>query len=254
MNINIESAWILMLFLATIRVGAVLVMSPLFNLGGVPANFRVLFVLALTLAMVSAVAVPAVPIRDLGHLALAATSELVIGMALAFGVFVTFATFQLAGRIMDLQLGFGVANLIDPSTRTQVPLLGAFLNVLAVMVFFAIDGHHMLIRGLAFSFAQIPPGSPPTGIDPSVLVAGFGGMFIYAAALAAPVMVILLLLDVVMAVIARTMPQVNVFIVSLPLKIFIGLVVLAISLNTMSPVFARIFESLFEGWHQLLVK
>ena len=252
MTIGAEFVWLVAVMLVAIRIGAILMMTPLFALGGVPPNIRVLSAFGLAAVLVGALSVPLPTIVTLSQLVGAAITEAVIGMALAFGVFAAFAAFQLAGRILDMQLGFGVATLIDPSTRTHAPLLGTILNLTALAFFFAIDGHHLLIRGIAFSLEQMPPGSTLTQIDPSVLVAQFGAMFVYAAALSAPVMVTVLLVDVVLSVIARTMPQMNVFIVGLPLKIIVGLMVLAISLTSLSPVFARLFASLFDGWHHLL--
>jgi len=253
MTATAEIAWILAIALVALRIGAVLVLTPLFSIGGVPAHVRVFLVIALAVLMVGAVGIQTFDIpTSLGALVLAGLSEVVLGALLAFGLFTAFAVFQLAGRLMDMQVGFGIAALIDPTTRTQSPLLGTFLNLIAVAAFFAIDGHHLLIRGLAFSLERIPPGTPLIDVDPGAVVAQFGGMFVYALALAAPVLFVILLVDVVLAVIARTMPQVNVFIVSLPLKIFVGLVVLAISLNYAAPLMSRVFENLFNYWHDLM--
>lgn len=253
MEVSVETAWILAVALIALRIAAVLALTPLLVGSGVPANVRVLFIVALSVLLMSALATKPLPqIVTLGQLFAAAVTEVVVGASLAFGVFTAFATFQLAGRLMDLQLGFGVASLIDPATRTSAPLLGTFLNLLAVAVFFAVDGHHLLISGIAFSLEQIPPGTPMPQLDAAALVSQFGAMFVYAAALAAPVMVVVLLIDVVMAVIARTMPQVNVFVVGLPLKIFAGLVVLAISLRYLGPVMTNVFETMFGYWHVVL--
>lgn len=253
MSASAEAAWIVAVALVALRLGTVLVLTPLFSLGGIPANVRVLLILALAVLMVSALGIQGfVAPTSMGELALAGLSELVLGALLAFGVFTAFAVFQLAGRVMDMQLGFGIATLIDPTTRAASPLLGTFLNLVAVAAFFAIDGHHLLIRGLAFSLERIPPGTFIADVDPGAVVAQFGGMFVYALALAAPVLFVILLVDVVLAVMARTMPQVNIFIVSLPLKIFVGLIVLAITLNYAAPLMTRVFENLFNYWHNLM--
>jgi flagellar biosynthetic protein FliR len=253
MTLVIDIAWIVTVILVAVRLGAVLLLTPIFSLGSIPGHVRVLFVFALAAMLVGGLGVGArLPVESIASLLSAILIEGIIGALLAFGLFTAFATFMLAGRIVDMQLGFAVANLIDPTTRTQVPLLGSFLNVVAVVAFFAIDGHHMIIRGIAFSLEQIPPGTGLPVMDLGAVVVQFGAMFLYAVALVAPVIFTLLLIDVVIAVIARTMPQVNVFIVTLPLKIFVGLVMLALSLRYMSPVMARIFEVLFEYWNNLL--
>ena len=254
MTFLVDIGWILAIGLIALRVGAVFALTPLFAFGGVPVNVRVLFILALSAMLMATLRTSGLALHhaSLGDVFVAAASELVLGGLLAFGVFTAFAAFQFAGRIMDMQMGFGVASLIDPSTRTSAPLLGTVLNLVAVVVFFAIDGHHMIIRGLAFSLDRIPPGTPLPDIDPAVVLAQFGGMFVFALMLAAPVMFAMLLVDVAMAVTARTMPQMNVFIVSLPIKILVGLATLVITLRYLNPAMGRIFESLFDYWHSLL--
>ena len=253
MSLVIDMGWIATVWLVAIRIGTIFLLTPLFALGGVPVRVRVLFVLALSLTLVTAIAPATTAVLNTpGGLFIAAISEVFIGGLLAFGVFTAFAAFQLAGRIMDMQLGFGVASLIDPSTRAPTPLLGTLLNFTALVVFFAIDGHHMIIRGIAFSLERIPPGTPLPNIEPAALVAQFGSMFVYALMLAAPVVFVVLMVDIAMSVMARTMPQMNMFIVSLPLKIMVGLATLAISLHYLNPVMARIFETLFNYWHTLL--
>jgi flagellar biosynthesis protein FliR len=253
MELTVDMLWVLTVLLVALRIATIFVLTPLFALGGLPGRIRLLFVLVMSVSLVSALAVPPpVAIHGLGGLVTAAVGEVLFGALLAFGLFTAFATFQLAGRMLDLQMGFGVASLIDPATRAQSPLLGTLLNLIAVAVFFAVDGHLMLIRGLAFSIEHLPPGGSFAAVDTGAVVAQFGGMFVYALALAAPVLIVLFLVDVAMAVMARTMPQLNVFIVSMPLKIMVGLFVLVVSIRFMGPLMARIFEQLFFYWQGLM--
>jgi flagellar biosynthesis protein FliR len=252
MTLIVDMGWVLTVLLVALRIAAALALTPVLAMGGMPARVRLLLVLALAVSLSSALVVPVASTAfTLGGLLIAAMSELVFGGLLAFGLFTAFAAFQLAGRTIDLQVGFGVATLIDPATRLQAPLIGTFLNTLALAVFFAIDGHHMVVRGLAFSLAHLPPGTPLGSLDVGAVVTQFGSMFIFALALAAPVMIVIFLVDIAMAVMARTMPQVNIFIVSLPLKILVGLIMLVISVRFMGPLMERIFENMFTYWQQL---
>lgn len=254
MAISAQLPWLLTVMLVSVRLGVVVIMTPVFSLIGLPVKIRLLFVLALSATLVSGMepgfAAPA--IDSPGSLALAAAHEFLIGSLLAFGLLAGFAAFQFAGRIMDIQLGFGVAGLIDPTTRAPAPLLGTVLNMAAVLTFFVIGGHRLLLKGLAFSLQQIPPGSALRGVPLDQVLAQFGAMFVFAALLAAPVMTVVLLVDIAMAVMARTMPQMNVFIIGLPLKILVGLIVLAISLGFLGPAFSLVFEGIFTGWQALL--
>ncbi len=253
MQIDANISALIMILLVTIRFSAVFLLSPLFSFGKVPVRFRLFFLLVLSLVLVGVNGYGGViQITDIGTLIEAAAHELLLGGLLAFGVFTSFAAFQFGGRIVDLQMGFGVAGLIDPSTNNQSPLIGTVLNIMAVMTFFLLDGHHLIIRGLAFSLEKIPPSTGLLSINPHILVAQFGVMFVLGFALVAPVIVTIVLLDIAMAVAARTMPQVNIFIMSFPLKIFVGLLVLAISLNYMSPMLEKIYSGIFDYWNQIL--
>jgi flagellar biosynthetic protein FliR len=257
MSLSAEVSWLVATLLVAVRLGLVMVMTPILSVLGMPLNVRLLLVLALSATLVAGLD----PMSaggmsagrwDAGDLLLAVVNEAVLGSLLAFGVLAAFAAFQFAGRIMDIQMGFGVAGLIDPATRNRAPLLGTVLNMTALLTFFLVGGHRLLLRGLAFSLERIPPGAPLTSLPLRTVVEQFGGLFVYAALLAAPVMTVVLLLDIAMAMMARTLPQMNVFIVGLPLKIFVGLAVLAISLGFISPAFSDVFDALFAGWQKTI--
>jgi flagellar biosynthetic protein FliR len=239
--------------LVATRFSPVFLLTPLFAMVQVPVRVRVLFTLAMSLVLVAGLNISAVAAPEtLTDLVRAIFSELMIGMALAFGIFMAFGAFLFGGRLLDFQMGFGVANLIDPATHTQAPLLGTILSLMAVITFYLLDGHHLMIRGLAYSLEKIPPGSALKDIDPQLMIAQFGVTFVYGLAVVAPAVAVLLLVDVGMAVAARTMPQVNMFIVGFPLKIFLGLLVLALSLNYMGPLLERIYASIFIYWQKIL--
>jgi flagellar biosynthesis protein FliR len=239
--------------LVATRISPLFLMTPLFAVTRVPGRVRMLLVLALSVLLVGGQDLILVdPPTSLSGLLSIMVSELMLGATLAFGLFTAFGAFLFGGRILDFQMGFGVASLIDPATHTQAPLLGTVLNLMAVMTFFLLDGHHLLIRGLVYSLEKIPLGTSLRELDPQVVIAQFGVMFVYGMAVVAPVVMTLLLLDVGMAVAARTMPQVNMFIVGFPLKIFMGLMVLALSLNYMGPLLEKIYASVFLYWQQVI--
>jgi len=155
MVLRVDPAWAALVLLVGLRVAPLFVMAPVLGSVRAPNLVRALLVVALSAAVVgvSGAALAAVP-ASLAELLLLAVTELVVGAALAFGLAAAFAAFLFAGRLLDLQFGFGVASLIDPSTRAHAPLLGTALNLAAVCVFFAADGHHLLIRALALSLMR----------------------------------------------------------------------------------------------------
>jgi flagellar biosynthetic protein FliR len=254
MQITADVQWFISVLLASIRVGAVFLFSPIFSLTGAPIQFRVLLVLGLSALLVTSLGLhPAIAPTGLGELLQYSSHELLIGLTLAFGVFAAFASFLLGGRILDFQMGFGVANLIDPATNTQTAMMGVVLNMIAVMIFFLVNGHHMLIRGLAYSFDKVPLGQALGQLNIDAVVAQFGYMFTFSVMAVAPALFAILLLDIGLAVMARTMPQVNIFFISIPLKIFVGLFITAISMRYIWPLMEKVFSSIFQYWEQVLV-
>jgi flagellar biosynthetic protein FliR len=242
-----------LVMLASLRFGALFVLAPVFGGASLPAQFRVLFVLAFAAMLVAAVRPAALPIHvEVVPLVLAALSELAIGAAMAFGLFTAFGAFQFAGKLLDLQIGFSIGTVFDPVTRAQSPLLGSALNMLALVLFFALDGHHMLMRGVAYSLQRVPPGSLPANWSVVPLVDQFGSMFVFGLVLVAPVVFALLLVDVGLGIVSRTMPQLNIFTVGIPAKIVVGLLIFMGTLTALAPVMARVFASTFSYWQRLL--
>jgi flagellar biosynthetic protein FliR len=253
MTLRADMAWLTLVLLFSLRVAPLFILAPVLGSAPAPALARAALALGLSAAVVSAsgAALDAVP-GTLPALLAAAATELVLGAALAFGLAAAFAAFLFAGRLLDLQFGFGIATLVDPSTRAQAPLLGTALHLLAVVLFFVLDGHHMLLRALAFSLERFPPGGSLAALQPEAVAVQFGVVFSAGLAVAAPALLAVLLLDVAFAVASRTMPQMNVFIISIPFKIALGLAMLALSLPFLAPAMRTAFESVFRYWDALL--
>jgi len=249
MDLRADSNFLLSVMLVSIRIGAVLLLTPLFAVGEVPLRIRVLLALGLSVVLVAAVPFEAAAApQSVGGVVQAAGLEVVTGGLLAFGVMAPFAALSFGGRVLDFQLGFGVASLVDPATRDEAPLLGTLLQMLGVTTFFLLDGHHLLVRGLVASLERIPPGTALAELDGARLVAHFGLLFSFGVVAVAPVLVTLLLLDVGMAVAARTMPQVNMFILGIPIKVLVGLTVFAASLRYAGPLLERLYTAVFAYW------
>jgi flagellar biosynthetic protein FliR len=250
---RIDMQLVLAGLLLSVRVGMVLFMTPVLGAAGIPLRIRVLALLALTLCLTLALSPPvAGDIGAMPGLLMALVNEVLWGALLGFGLHTAFAAFLVGGRLLDLQMGFGVATLFDPGTRSQMPLLGLLLQLMGIAAFLAIDGHHMVLRGLALSLRAAPLGASPLGVSPSVLLHQFGLMFTLGLSLVSAAVFCVFLADVGMSVVARLLPQANVFLLSIPVKIFAGLSVLALSAPFMGPVLSRIFESVFPYWDALL--
>jgi flagellar biosynthetic protein FliR len=252
MRLAFDSAWIAAVLLVSIRLGPLMILTPVLGSADIPVRARVLLALALSALTVSAMSRTwTIDISSASALIDAAAVELLIGGALAFGLLAAFAAFSFGGRLLDLQIGFGVASLIDPSTRGQAPLLGTLLSLVAIAVFFAADGHHVLLRGFVQSLDRVPPGTSWSSLPIEAIVVQFGAVFAYGLTIVAPAVFALLLLDVALALAARTMPQMNVFIVSMPLKVVVGLLMLALSSSYLLPAMQRVFDSIPRYWERL---
>ena len=239
--------------LVSARLAALFLFSPLFMSASVPGTVRVLFSIGLGAGLVASLdLVPATLPVTVGEMIRAIVVEVFVGATMAFGLFAAFAAFLVGGRVLDFQMGFGVANVVDPGTSAQAPLVGTALNMMAIGTFFLLDGHRLLMRGIAYSLERVPIGQGFHSLSVEAVAAQFGVMFVFGLAAVIPAVVSLLLMDTAMAVAARTMPQVNVFILSLPLKILVGLSVMALTLPNIGPLLERVYESVFRYWERVL--
>ena len=250
--LHIDTQSLLAGLLLSIRLGMVMFMTPVMGAAGIPVRIRVLALLVLTLCMTLGLSpAQASDVGTMPALSLATLSEVLWGALMGFGLNTAFAAFLVGGRLLDLQMGFGVATLFDPGTRSQMPLLGLLLQVTGIAAFLAVDGHHMVLRGLALSLRAAPLGASPLGVSPAVVLHQFGVMFSLGMVLVGAAVFCVFLVDVGMSVVARVLPQANVFLLSMPVKIVAGLSVLALSAPLMGPVMLRIFESVFRYWDAL---
>jgi len=249
---DIDPRWLASVSLVSLRVGVLFLLAPVLAGLGRMVTIRVLLTLALSATFVSgAVALPAVRV-DMGNLVAAAVAELVTGGVLAFGVFAAFGAFALAGKILDVQSGFGIGSVYDPVTRAGAPLFATLLDMGAVVMFFGMDAHHALMRGIAFSLQQVPPGTGLDAIPLDAVTRQFGLMFSLGVALMVPVLAVLLLVELGLAVVSRVLPQMNVIMVMVPAQVAAGLVVLALTITTLEAPMAKVFASIFTYWERAL--
>lgn len=230
--------WVQATLLASVRLGLGLGMTPLFSAFSVPMLARL--ILVLTLAGLAAstypISLPAAGQLNLPFLAVALFKELALGLLLSVGVHAAFAVFAIAGRLIDAQMGFTLGAVLDPVSKGHAAVMASGLNMLAVVLFFASDACHMLFTGYFQTFELLPIGTG-TNLDGWFPVAqGVGSMFAIGFVMASPVVIALLLADVVVAVVSRNLPQMNVMFLSIPLKVLLGMAVMAASVRLMSPV------------------
>jgi len=191
---------------------------------------------------------------DLGGYLLQFLGELLTGAAIGFLTQIAFAVFQVAGQFIDMQTGFGVVNVIDPQSGLQYPVIGTFKYLIAVIFFLTINGHHYLLAALNKSYHIIPIGKAHiSGSLVSWILNLAGGMFSTAFQIALPILGALFIADLALGVIARTVPQMNVFLVGMPLKIGLGLALVLVMMPYLVWAFGRIFAGLFEDLNTIII-
>ena len=249
---------VVLVFLLSVRLSAVFLLTPILFAAPLPPTARVLLVLALSIALalghVQETPAPelAAIVQAPGRLLLAVLTEAALGALLAMGILLAFAAFSFAGTLLDLQIGFGMASVYDPVSRRQVPVLTDAFNQAAVLVFFLVNGHHALMRGLAFSLERFPLGQPWDVVPAAhILMKKAGAVFALGFSLAAPVVCCVLFVEFALGVISRNLPQMNTFVVGVPAKIAAGLLALALWQGGAGTAMMRIYQSIYATWDQL---
>jgi flagellar biosynthetic protein FliR len=229
--LNLEPAQVTALFLVLARLSPLFAIAPLFGSRLLPGRARALCAVGLAVGLAPIVAPHAHEPATVLDLALAMAAEVLVGLAFAFIVAAVFAGVSAAGSLLDGLIGFSFGSLVDPATGTQASVLANLYGLVAVMVFIAIGGDAWLIQGIVRTYALVPLGHFPA---PAAMATGaehaVATLFVAAIEVAAPVLLALVLTDAALGVIARAVPQLNVFAVGFPAKIVVGLLVLVAAL------------------------
>lgn len=241
--------WAANVLLLSARLSALLLMTPILHAVPLPASVRLLLVIGLSAVLALPFAGQPPLAADVGALFAAFLQELAVGATLGLGVLMAFAGFALAGRLIDVQVGFGMAQVFDPLTRTQIPVLTSLFTLAGVLLFFLLDGHHVLLRGVAFSLERFPLGQPWAVQDAAgPVLKQAAALFTLGFALAAPVVLSLLLVEFALGVVARNLPQVNMFVLAMPVKVLAGLLALSVWVAGMEGVTQRIHGQIHRTW------
>lgn len=255
-SLRVDMASVMAGVLLSLRLGMVLFLTPILGGSGVPARIKVITILALSLWLVLAwqpqMDFARLALQSLPAFVLSLLAEAVWGLLLSFGLIAAFAAFLMGGRLLELQMGLGMATLFDPATRSQMPLLGVLLQMMGVLGFLGMEGHHMVLRALAASLETIPLGSLPLQVPLPAVLAQFGLCFSLGLLLVGAALACCFLLDVGMSVAARLLPQANVLFISVPVKVLVGLATLALSAPLLQPLLSRLYLSTFQYWDSLL--
>jgi flagellar biosynthetic protein FliR len=240
--------------LILMRVGGIMTVSPFFGHRNIPVMVKIGFI-----GIFALVLVPVIPSTGLNldgslfSILGIASKELLAGLLIGFSAMTLFWAVQVAGQIIGFQIGFAVMEVIDPSTSTGVSILGQFQYIIAILIFLALDGHHLLINAVVQSFSIAPLGHIAfSGATSEIITRLCVNVFAIAIKIGAPVIVTLFLTDVALGILARTVPQMNVFIVGFPLKVGAGFLILAASFPFFNYVLSRFIAGMDDSLVQLI--
>ena len=229
---------------AGLRVVGLAAVAPGLSYQQAPAQVRLALALSLAVVIAPVAGVPPATDEPLQYIGLCVT-ELLFGVALGFVASAVFEALRLAGEVLDLQIGLSAGQLFDPASGTQSGILSTGYSLLALLFFVTLNGHHWLVRGIAGSFAIVPLGAAQIGAEIPALAYGLGtSVLVMGLRIAGPVMAALLLADLAFGLVARAVPQINVFLVGIPAKIALGLAVAAVAAPALLLNMERITETI----------
>lgn len=235
------------------RVLAFMLTLPLFSYRTFPTMFRIGMSFFLSLVITTTLD-ETLNVIDSEYFLLL-LKEITVGLLTGLIAFMILAALQIAGGFIDFQMGFAVANVIDPQTGAQSPLIGQFFYMFALLFLLSVNGHHLLIDGIINSYQLIPIDAliSFSSVFGEFSIATFNMLFVIAFQMAIPLVGCLFLVDVALGIIARTVPQLNVFVVGLPLKIAVSFSVLLFFMAFYIALIRYLFSVMFETMRDLML-
>ncbi|HTX18036.1 MAG TPA: flagellar biosynthetic protein FliR [Bacteroidota bacterium] len=242
-----------LLFIAIFaRITSLIVVAPLFGHESIPVQTKAGLGAFISFVMYPMVAQHA-PSLDLELLPffILVSREVMVGLLLGFAVGIIFGAIQYAGELISFSLGLSAAMMFSPEDNDQTPIVGEFMYLFAMLVFLLINGHHFVLEALRLTYSTVPIGTLGFAVPLLEKMTAFGSlMFVVAVKISAPVLVAEFLTNVGLSVLARVMPQMNIFIVSFPLSIGVGFLVLLSS----APFMVFIFKKLLLGFEDNILE
>jgi flagellar biosynthetic protein FliR len=232
-------------FLALVsRIGALLAALPVLSGRTVPLKVKVALVLVLGVTLAPVIRLPVVPYDPIA-LAGGLMGEMAIGLTIGLAVRLFFSALELAGELIGVQMGFGVVQILDPATSHQTSVMAQFFTMLASLVFLSLNAHMLIVAAIVSSYEAIPAfgASLPSSLGEEVLRLS-QEMFMVALKLSAPVLVTILVINILLAILGRAVSQINVFVLSFPVTIAVGLAVMSIAMSFTVGLMSREIERL----------
>lgn len=249
--------WNLTLFLLVLsRWAGMIMLAPVFGARGVPGMVKLGFAVSISVILYPLILAshPQIPLELLPYIGIL-IKEVLIGLVIGFVIYALTAILEGAGQLIDLQMGFTMSSAIDPIYGVQSAMTGNFQMILATMLLLATNSHHYLIAAMVKSYAYVPinPASLPLGIEFYIQLVQH--VFALSIQLALPVFGALVLADIGVGLLGRTVPQLNIFAVIFPVKIIFGFIILFMAVPFFGESVSMLFDKsmswvlqLYKGW------
>lgn len=235
-----------------VRMLGIFILTPFFGARNVPTIFKIGLGFFAAIIVFDVTGPVNLQINNIFDYFIVVLSEFIVGLVIGLASMIAFSAIHLAGQLIDYQLGFGLVNILDIHSETQVPLMGNFIYILTILIFMLMNGHYIIFTMLAKSVDIIPIGKVVFDLSgmSQVLTKMVSDMFTLGFRISVPIILTTILTDLVLGIISRTIPQLNVFMIGMPAKIFVGIFTLIIML----PMYLAIIDFLFNGMNADIFK
>lgn len=230
-----------------VRVTGFLVLNPVLGSEMIPMRYRVGIAFFLALAVFPRVSfAPNILCSDLVVFCLVIVREMIIGIFFGVVVMMIFEGIRMAGEILGLQMGFGIVNVVDPQASIELSILAVYKFMLAILIFLIVNGHHKIISAIARSFDLLPVGTLRFTLPVKMSIIDYSNeIFRIGVKISLPLMLPLIIVTVVLGMLSKAVPKIQVFLMSFPLRIGVGLIILGIATASLIAIYKGMFQELF---------
>ncbi len=248
---GLTQADILKFFIIFVRMGAIMLIIPFYGEKGAPVLVKLALAIMITIIVFPVISVDESLLKSVTFLgtAILLIQSLLVGLLIGFIPVLLFTGFQLGGEIAGFNIGFAMVSVLDPLSESRISLIAQLNYIFAMLVFISINGHFYLLEGIVTSFKVMPLiGSTFPDITGQMLLQISSKIFVIGMKVAAPVLVAILLTNTGLGILARTIPQLNIFIIGFPIQISVGLITLGLSIPTFVFLFEKMFKETYRNW------
>lgn len=236
-----------------IRISAMILFNPALGRKSIPVAIKMGLSFFTALIITSTLSDTNVTFTGIPEFIFAGIKELLIGFMVSFIFQMFLSTVLVAGEVIDLQIGVGMSKIYDPQSNVSMPVSGSIFNLIFVLIFFVGNGHLTLIKIISLSFQILPPGPTIVNFEFGHFIAQlFANILILAIKLSLPIIAIEMISEIGMGVLMRSVPQINVFVVGLQLKLLIGIIIIILTLNNVTSILDSIITTMFSNIEQSL--